>query len=262
MSQKIVTPTPTMTTTSAGQADIEFSKYLTRGPYHWQEISSSLRGHNAFVRARYDAILQAAGSVRGARVLDLGCGDAALSFLLRQQGATVVGTDLDWIGVEWGRRQWRSQGAQAALAMANGYDLPFADKVFDCVICSEVIEHVQRPERLLAEMQRVLTPTGRFVLTTPCRLHEHPERFHAHEFFPDELKALLLKAGFVDVAVQLSHPVAMSDLYALRWPMLPRRPFHHLFNLASVLGVNPFHLTGFRTYELMIATGRNRATHG
>jgi hypothetical protein len=54
----------------------------------------------------------------------------------------------------------------------------------------------------------------------------------------------------------------MSDLYALRWPMLPRRPFHHLFNLASVLGVNPFHLTGFRTYELMIATGRNRATHG
>jgi SAM-dependent methyltransferase len=146
--------------------------------------------------------------------------------------------------------------------MANGYDLPFADKVFDCVICSEVIEHVQRPERLLAEMQRVLTPTGRFVLTTPCRLHEHPERFHAHEFFPDELKALLLKAGFGDVAVQLSHPVAMSDLYALRWPMLLRRPFHHLFNLASVLGVNPFHLTGFRTYELMIANGRNRATHG
>ena len=85
MSQKIVTPTSTMTTTSAGQADIEFSKYLTRGPYHWQEISSSLRGHNAFVRARYDAILQAADSVTGARVLDLGCGDAALSFLLRQQ---------------------------------------------------------------------------------------------------------------------------------------------------------------------------------
>lgn len=262
MSDTIVTPTPTTPSTSAGQADIEFSKYLTRGPYHWQEISSSLRDHNAFVRARYDAILQAAGSVAGARVLDLGCGDAALSFLLRQQGATVVGTDLDWLGVDWGRRQWQEQGEQAALAMANGYDLPFADQVFDCVICSEVIEHVQRPGRLLAEMRRVLTSTGRFVLTTPCRLHEHPERFHAHEFFPDELKALLLKAGFVDVAVQLSHPVAMSDLYALRWPLAPRRPFHHLFNLASILGANPFNLTGFRTYELLIATGQNKAPHG
>ena len=259
MTQKTISPPPT---TSAGQADIEFSKYLTRGPYHWQEISSSLRGHNAFVRARYDATLQAAGAVRGARVLDLGCGDAALSFLLRQQGATVVGTDLDWIGVVWGQRQWRNQGTQAALAMANGYDLPFPDAAFDCVICSEVLEHVQRPERLVGEMRRVLKVGGRFVLTTPCRLQEHPDRFHVHEFFPDELQALLTAVGFAEVVVHLSHPVAMSDLYALRWPFPLRRPFHHLFNLASVLGFNPFRLTGFRTYELLIASGQNRAAYG
>lgn len=249
-------------TTSAGQADIEFSKYLTRGPYHWQEMAPSLRGHNAFVRARYDATLQAAGAVNGARVLDLGCGDAALSFLLRQQGATVVGTDLDWLGVAWGYRQWQQRGASAALAMANGYDLPFPDAAFDCVICSEVLEHVQRPERLLGEMRRVLRAGGRFVLTTPCRLHEHPDRFHVHEFYPDELQALLTAAGFAEVTVTLSHPVALSDLYALRGAFPLRRPFHHLFNLASILGVNPLRWTGFRTYELLIAAGHNRATHG
>ena len=259
MSDKNIS-TPTLT--SAPHAEIEFSKYLTRGPYHWQEMSSSVRQHNAFVRARYDAIVRAAGPLVGTRVLDVGCGDAALSFLLRQRGATIVGTDLDWLGVYWGQKKWQSAGAQAALAMANGYDLPFPTAAFDCVICSEVIEHVQRPERLVAEIQRVLKADGRFVLTTPCRLHEHPERFHAHEFFPDELNQLLVQAHFANVQVRLSHPVAMSELYALRWPVALRRPFHHLFNLASLLGFNPFLWTGFRTYELLIATGRNTGTHG
>jgi ubiquinone/menaquinone biosynthesis C-methylase UbiE len=46
-------------------------------------------------------------------------------------------------------------------------DLPFPDQTFDCVICSEVIEHIPREDITLTDMVRVLAPGGVLVLGTP-----------------------------------------------------------------------------------------------
>lgn len=46
-------------------------------------------------------------------------------------------------------------------------DLAFPDSCFDVALCSDVIEHLRRPERCLAEMFRVLKPGGIAILTTP-----------------------------------------------------------------------------------------------
>ena len=45
--------------------------------------------------------------------------------------------------------------------------LPFRDRAFRQIVCSEVIEHVPRDEVHLAEFHRVLTPGGTLVLGTP-----------------------------------------------------------------------------------------------
>src|SRR5207253_88977 len=47
------------------------------------------------------------------------------------------------------------------------FELPFKDASFDCVICSEVIEHVPADEKVFSELLRVLEPGGRLILGTP-----------------------------------------------------------------------------------------------
>jgi SAM-dependent methyltransferase len=47
------------------------------------------------------------------------------------------------------------------------FELPFKDGAFDCVICSEVVEHVPADERVFSELERVLEPGGRLILGTP-----------------------------------------------------------------------------------------------
>jgi len=54
---------------------------------------------------------------------------------------------------------------------ASAEALPFADGSFDLVICSWVLEHLQRPERAFAEISRVLRPGGHFIFLTPNARH-------------------------------------------------------------------------------------------
>ena len=45
--------------------------------------------------------------------------------------------------------------------------LPLPDNSFDCLILSEVIEHLEAPQVSIREATRVLRPGGRLLLTTP-----------------------------------------------------------------------------------------------
>lgn len=57
--------------------------------------------------------------------------------------------------------------SQGQRAVAVGERLPFADSSFDCVCCSEVLEHVADKLATLREAHRVLKPQGCFFLSTP-----------------------------------------------------------------------------------------------
>src|SRR5205809_311088 len=106
-------------------------------------------------RARFRVIR---GMVDGAtRILDIGCGSSRIVQSLPQ----AVGLDMQIRKLRW----LRAPGRQLVQASMN--QLPFPDGTFDCVICSEVIEHIPRPEIDLTEMVRVLAPGGMLVLGTP-----------------------------------------------------------------------------------------------
>lgn len=235
--------------------EIAFVKYERSGPYHWAQISRSLRGHNAFVAERYAAVLRAAQPLDRRRVLDLGCGDGALSYLLARQGARVTGLDVTIAGLVLARGELGRHGTRVPLVLGSGYALPFSEESFDAVVCSDVIEHVRSPGTLLHEMRRVLAPGGRVILTTPSRLSEKPfDPLHAHEFYPGELGAVLEQL-YRDVRIAASHPVAVTELYRWRPPPLRRPLLRYLINVLSILGWNPFRAAGFRHYEQIIATG-------
>ncbi|HLI82032.1 MAG TPA: glycosyltransferase [Candidatus Binataceae bacterium] len=106
-------------------------------------------------RRRHAIVLQWA---RGhERVLDAGCG----SSVIIQSLNNAVGMDLLFPKLRFLRRH------EIPLAQASAFALPFKDDSFDCLISSEVIEHVPFDDSLFTEMRRVLKADGTLILGTP-----------------------------------------------------------------------------------------------
>ena len=126
------------------------------------------------------------GLAPGSRVLDLGCGDGRHVRITRTM-AGVTGIALD-IGADEVRKTAaalreldrtpvaaggtvKNAGAWGVVR-GSGYTLPFADAAFDCVIISEVLEHLPEDDRALDELSRVLRPGGTLAVSVP---REGPE---------------------------------------------------------------------------------------
>jgi dolichol-phosphate mannosyltransferase len=105
-------------------------------------------------RRRYQVITRRAAGAR--RVLDVGCGSSRII-----RSGRMVGLDIVLAKLRYARRYGNP------LVHGSIFELPFKDSAFDCVICSEVIEHVPADERVFSELERVLEPGGRLILGTP-----------------------------------------------------------------------------------------------
>ncbi|MFD7920317.1 class I SAM-dependent methyltransferase [Streptomyces sp. NPDC059740] len=128
-------------------------------------------------------LLGPAGSLRGARVLEIGAGAAQCSRWLAAQGARAVALDLSHRQLQHALRLADAagpagQGPGVALVEADAGALPFADASFD-LACSAygALPFVADPAGVLREVRRVLRPGGRWVFSVT-----HPVRWA----FPDE----------------------------------------------------------------------------
>lgn len=95
-------------------------------------------------------------------VLEVGCGIG--NILERINKGTLYGADISAVQIE---RASKRLGEKATFVKAPGESLPFEDKFFDRIICTEVFEHVLKPELILAEMKRVLKDEGIISLSIP-----------------------------------------------------------------------------------------------
>jgi len=129
--------------------------------------------------------------VRGARVLDAGCGEGYGTDRLAAVAATVTGVDLEESVI----RRAASRYPRARFDAANLVSLPYDNGAFDAVVSLQVIEHLHSPQEFLAECARVLAPGGVLVISTPNRLTFSPDGmrnpFHTFEFAPAELRATI-----------------------------------------------------------------------
>jgi SAM-dependent methyltransferase len=122
--------------------------------------------NDRYIRHFLSTELDRFGSAKVSMLLDVGCGDLRYLDLYERAANVVVGLDV----------QARSP---AVSVLGSATRLPFQDEVFDIVVCSEVIEHVDRPKNVLADVDRVLKPGGVFLLTFPFLhgLHETPNDY-------------------------------------------------------------------------------------
>lgn len=115
----------------------------------------------------------------GYRILDIGCGSGRhMGEVIRLKGVFVIGTDINMNdllqakkrlnGVEeigFGHSLWGFNVAEITR-------LPFRDHSFDCVICSEVLEHIADEKTAISEITRILKPERLLALSVPRYLPE------------------------------------------------------------------------------------------
>jgi SAM-dependent methyltransferase len=110
--------------------------------------------HQWHLRVFLDRLYEMVEQVRPRTVLDAGCGEGfVVSFLKeRDPSLQLTGTDLNADAIQYAREHFSDT---ADFRIGDIYDLPFETDAFDLVICSEVLEHLDKPERALEELKRV-----------------------------------------------------------------------------------------------------------
>ncbi len=132
------------------------SKYPLRAYAHNEQYKSVL----SFVRP-------------GMNVLDSGCGEGVLSFMMREKGAGVTGTDLSKPNIEVCKEtaEERNLSRQMNFQVADIENLPFPDDHFDLVVSSHVLEHLPDFDKGFREIMRVTKKRAVIAIPTilnPC----------------------------------------------------------------------------------------------
>ncbi len=123
--------------------------------------------------------------------------------------------------------------------VADAHKLPFGDASFETVVCSEMLEHADNPQKVIDEIKRVLKPGGRVVLTTRFAfpIHDAPNdywRFTPYGvrklFSEFEILEVATEGGpFYAIAVQLQRIFFQTDLpksiKAILYPIIMIFPY-------------------------------------
>ncbi len=148
----------------------------------------------------------------GERLLEVGCGGGHV--LARFPECRLFGVDVSGDMLEKARRRLAHLGATLLKGELGSVDLEPGS--FDAVICTEVLEHVVEPEAVLAGIARMLSPSGRAVITFPndhlingakglvkrsglagippfSRISWGGEHFHFHVWTLQEMRELLAR---------------------------------------------------------------------
>jgi ubiquinone biosynthesis O-methyltransferase len=228
-----------------------FDKYEKLGPYHWGEVSRSLHKHNIFTKARYDIVLNIIREEKPSKILDVGCGDGALTYLMSMDGPKVVGIDTSPLAISYARQMTRSLNSQLEFVVGSALQIPFGDAAFDIVTAIDIIEHMDKPDDMIKECRRAVKPGGLVVLSTPQRLTETPiDPLHIKEFYANEL-VNFLSEYLTEVEVMESHPVIVAELF---WRLRSRKLIRYAVNFMSIyLSKNPFKSNSFGKFYVMLA---------
>jgi len=184
-----------------------------QAPEPWVSDPWQVPPHHGFIRPVLERYL---GELpRGARVLDLGCGNGLMLGNLRDRGWELHGLDIDRNAIEAAREKFPFATFYVGDATADLTPI-LGPEPFDAVISIEVIEHVFDPQTFADNLYGLLEPGGFAVVTTPYhgylknlliaasgRVPQHfdPLALYGHiKFFArDSLAEVLWRAGFEDL---------------------------------------------------------------
>lgn len=150
----------------------------------------------------------------GKRLLDVGCGGGVLAEQFAAMGFAVTGIDPSDKSIEVAQTHAAQNGFKIDYLIGYGNKMPFENETFDVVVCSDVLEHIEKWDEVIGEVARVLKSNGIFIYATINRTTSSkagvieawqendstsymPPNLHVWEMFikPEELEKSLEKYG-------------------------------------------------------------------
>ncbi|MCF6240440.1 MAG: class I SAM-dependent methyltransferase [Bacteroidales bacterium] len=233
--------------------EIQFNKYEKRGKdYHYKQINlKNPFSFNAYVYARYIKHIELLKKIlqekninksQNLNLLDLGCGDGVLLFLIKKYiqdyKFNFYGIDLSEIALETAK----DKVIDGNFSKSGVYETDFQNNFFDIILSSDVIEHINFPDKMLHEAKRIAKSDAIIIFGTPIRYTESPiDKMHVKEFFPNEFKQIF-ERYFNKVNITRSHKLFYLLKYQkqskLFWKKISINKYNYYF--LSLLSKNPF----------------------
>lgn len=135
--------------------------------------------------------LEFAGTSRGEKVLDVGCGTGSLTFLLAEQPDLQAIAGIDYARPYIEDAASRNADPRVSFQVGDACALPFGDAAFDRVLSLLMLHFVTEPDRAVAEMRRVARPGA----TVAATVWDARGGFVASRLFFDTAAALDPAAG-------------------------------------------------------------------
>lgn len=207
-------------------------------------LRAESRLRNPWVLAR---VRRSFGDAR-VRVLDIGCGGGFLSNYLAGAGHEVTGVDQAADALSVAARHDATRTAR--YEQADALRLPYANGSFDVVCAMDFLEHVEEPERAIAEAARVLSAGGLFFFHTFDRsllawlvvikgvewcVRNTPKDMHVLRLFlkPSEVVAMCERHGLSDVELRGARPVLDAELLKMLFTGKVSKDFSFTFSTST-----------------------------
>jgi len=143
----------------------EISKFESVASRWWDPAGAFAPLHD-MNPLRVDYVTTRVG-VKGAKLLDIGCGGGLLCEALRRQGATVTGIDLSTTALEVARQHATDSDLEIDYRETTAEQIAQSEPAsFDIVTCLEMLEHVPDPDAIVASCATLLKPGGTAFFST------------------------------------------------------------------------------------------------
>lgn len=192
----------------------------------------------------------------GSYVLDAGCGIGLNTFLAARKGFTVFGIDNDPQKISIANNMLKkSQFNNIQFTIGDITKIKPPSNLYDCVICFEVLEHIEDDEKALKSISRVIKENGSLLLSVPgigfiSRANQHHKHHVREGYSLEELREKLTNNNLkITKIIGIEHtPIGfllrfLNDEMHQKSLMLTTFLFPFFFPLAIVDGLLPEILT-------------------